>query len=113
MKILISVAAMLVASASWAQSIAVSHCRFPEPPSLVDGASATEEDMAAGAAAVRAFVQDMQASLVCIDEVEAGLGEDITAEEKSSLTVLYNNGVDQMSAIAESYNAQVRAFNGR
>ena len=113
MRILIFVAAISVASASWAQTISVSHCKFPEPPPLVDGASATAEDMAATSSAVRAFVQEMQASLACLDDVEADLGETITAEQKSSLTALYNSGVDQMNAIAESYNAQVRAFKER
>ena len=113
MRKLIFFAALLGTTACWAQSVDVGHCNFPEVPDMVDGTAASEEKMASAAAAVREFVTAMQSSLQCIDTVEAGLGAGITAEQKAALNVLYNNGVDQMNAIAEAYNTQVRAFKAR
>ena len=99
MRKLICFAALLGAPACWAQSVDVGHCKFPEVPEMVDGTVASAE---------MPFARTQ-----CIDTVETGLGAGITAEQKAALNVLYNNGVDQMNAIAEAYNTQVRAFKAR
>ena len=105
--------ALVMAPSVWAEVPGVEKCKFPDTPTMVDGATSSQEQMVAMGSAVRSFVGDMQASLECIDAVEAKLGEDITPEQKASLNYLYNNGVDQMQAIAETYNEQARVFKAR
>ena len=106
-------ATLVIAPSVWAESLDVAHCKFPELPAMVDGASSSEEQMVAMGKAVRSYVSAMQASLDCIDAEEAKLGEAITPDQKASLNYLYNNGVDQMQGIAEAYNEQARAFKAR
>ena len=91
----------------------VENCAFPEPPVIPDGRFAPESKLAAAGAAMRSYQAEVQASLECIDELIESLGEDITSEQESALTSLYNNGVEQLTMIAESFNEQVRAFRAR
>ena len=91
----------------------VEKCAFPEPPVIPDGWLASESELAAAGAAMRAYQAEVQASLECIDEVITSLGEDMTSEQESALNALYNNGVEQLTMIAESFNEQVRAFKSR
>ena len=113
MKGVLTFALWSVVSLGHAVELEVGHCKFPTPPSLADGASATEEEMATTGSAVREFVSAMQASLDCLDKVQIDLGKDITAEQEAALTALYNNGVDQMQALAGAYNEQIRAYKER
>ena len=91
----------------------IENCAFPEPPVIPDGRIAPESELAAAGAAMRSYQTEVQASLECIDELIDSLGEDITSEQESALTALYNNGVEQLTMIAESFNEQVRAFRAR
>ncbi len=91
----------------------VKDCAFPEPPVVPDGNTAAQADLAAASAAIRAYQTDMQASFACIEEAIESLGEDITPEQNSALTSLYNNGVEQIEVIAASFNAQLRLFRAR
>ena len=93
--------------------INVDECAFPEPPVIPSGATAPESDLAAASAAVRDYQNAIQSSLDCIEGLIAELGEDITPEQDSGLTAIYNNGVEQLTMIAESFNQQVRAFRAR
>ncbi len=91
----------------------VDACAFPEPPEVPSGESALESVLANAGAAVRDYQVAMQDSLACIENVIDSLGDDITPEQDSGLTALYNNGVEQLTMIAESFNQQVRAFRAR
>jgi len=91
----------------------VDECAFPEPPVIPSGAEASEAALAESGAAVRDYQVAMQDSLACIEDVIASLGDEITPEQDSGLTALYNNGVEQLTMIAESFNSQVRAFKAR
>lgn len=91
----------------------IEQCAFPEPPVIPDGRIAPESELAAAGAAMKSYQAEVQSSLECIDEIIASLGEDMTSEQESALTALYNNGVEQLTMIAESFNEQVRAFRTR
>ena len=91
----------------------VDECAFPEPPVIPDGATAPESALARAGAEVRGYKEAVEASLACIDEVQTALGEEATREQTSALNVLYNNGVEQLTMIAESFNQQVRVFKAR
>lgn len=91
----------------------ISPCAFPEAPTVPDGAKASEEEMGQAGSAVRAYVAGVQASLQCLTDVEKSLGEEITTEQQDQLVATYNAGVDQMNAVAGSYNTAVRVYKER
>jgi hypothetical protein len=91
----------------------IEQCSFPEPPVVPDGATATEAEMGQAGAAVREFVSGIQSSLECLGEAEKSMGEEITEEQQAQLVTVYNNGVDQMNAVANNYNEQVKTFKAR
>lgn len=105
--------ALLLAGIAQAAEMDISHCSFPEPPEVPEGAAATETEMGEAGVAVREFVSGIQSSLECLTAVETSLGEEITEEQQAELVAVYNSGVDQMQSVAENYNAQVRAFKDR
>lgn len=88
-------------------------CKFAEAPALANGSDATEDEMKAAGTGVRSYVNDMQDSLACIDKVQTKLGDDASPEQKAMLTAMYNNGVDQLNAVAGQYNDQVKAFKAK
>lgn len=109
-KLIVAVLALLASGAALGAELEISQCKYPEPPMIPDGSSATESEMSAAGSAVREFVADVQTSLECLTAAEESMGEDVTEEQKAQLVAIYNNGVDQINAMAEKYNEQVRAF---
>lgn len=103
----------MLAGMAQAAELEIDHCSFPEPPTVPDGATASEEEMGLAGARVREFVAGVQTSLECLSAAEQSLGEEITPEQQAQLVTVYNNGVDQMNAIAEKYNEQVKVFRER
>lgn len=109
-----SCAFVLAMSASaHAKEMDLSSCAFTEPPTIADGATATQEQMTASATAVRSFMGAMQDSLDCLEAAEKAMGDEITEEQKIMVTAAYNSGVDKLNKIAETYNSEVRAFKNR
>lgn len=104
---------LVLAGTAYAAEMDISHCKFPDAPEVPDGAEASETQMGHAGVAVREFVSEIQASLECLTAVETSLGEEITEEQQAQLVTIYNNGVDQMQAVAENYNEQVRVFKDR
>ncbi|MFW6093960.1 MAG: hypothetical protein ACODAC_08310 [Pseudomonadota bacterium] len=100
------------AGAAHAAELDTSRCAFPEAPEVPDGAEASEEEMGAAGAAVKEYVEGVQASLQCLAEVEQSMGEDITEEQQGELVDTYNDGVERMNAVADRYNEQVRVYKG-
>lgn len=111
----VAAAASVAAGSAWAEieGVDLSHCEFPEAPTVPDGNNATEAQMGQAGADVRAFVAEVQTSLKCLAEVEESMGEEITEEQQHELVVIYNNGVDQMNAVAQDYNEQVKVYKSR
>ena len=111
----LTAAAVLAGAALTAQAADadLSKCAFPPVPAVPDGATATEEEMGQAAAAVRAYVNETQAGLTCLGDLEASLGKDITDEQKASIVGSYNAHVDELNATAGKYNEAVRAFKAR
>lgn len=112
-KTILAVVLGVAAGAVQAAELDIDHCNFPEPPTVPEGAQATEAQMGQAGADVREFVANIQSSLACLTEAEQALGEEITEEQQAQLVAIYNNGVDQMNSVAQNYNAQVRAYKER
>jgi hypothetical protein len=62
---------------------------------------------------VRSYIDETQAALECLTAVEQGMPGEITPEQRALLVSTYNKGVDEMNALAESFNAEVREFRAR
>lgn len=96
-----------------AAELEIAQCKFPAEPTVPDGAVATEAELGEAGSAVREYVSGMQSSLECLSAAETAMGEDITEEQQAQLVAVYNRGVDQMNAVAQNYNEQVRVFKAR
>lgn len=86
-------------------------CRFAEPPVIPSGAEADADEMAATERRVRKFVGAMQDSLDCLNALAEAEGTSDT--ERARLVALHDNGVDQMRAIADAFNRELKAFRWR
>ena len=109
-KWIVAAMALVAAGAAGAAELEISHCRFPEAPTVPDGTEASEVEMGQAGADVREFVAGIQSSLECLTAAEKSMGEKITEEQQAQILVIYNHGVDEMNAVAEKYNEQVRVF---
>jgi hypothetical protein len=104
---------LVLAGTAGAAELDVSRCKMPEPPAVPDGQTASEAEMGEASTDVREYIVGVQSSLECLAQVEQSMGEEISEEQSGVLVTLYNAGVDQMEAVAENYNAQVREFKAR
>ncbi|MBV6423014.1 MAG: hypothetical protein NAOJABEB_00802 [Steroidobacteraceae bacterium] len=95
-------------------------CTYPTAPEkLPDGSVATKEEMLAGKQLVQQYNKDMEAYLACIKlEYDAQLAADaatLTPEQKAELekrqTQKHNAAVDELDAVANRFNEQIRVFN--
>lgn len=86
-------------------------CRFAEPPVIPSGDKADADEMATTENRVRKFVRAMRDSLDCLNALAEAEGT--TDAERARLFALHDNGVDQMHAIAEAFNRELKAFRWR
>jgi hypothetical protein len=113
-RLAVSVAALLLAHGALA-------CDYPERLSdLPDGNTATRDEMIAGKKAVQSYLADMESYLSCIEAEEAqavialGSVEDEAKKQRTEMfNKKYNAAVEEMNLVAEEFNIQLRAFNGR
>ncbi|MEQ9561954.1 MAG: hypothetical protein RLN69_05490 [Woeseiaceae bacterium] len=95
-------------------------CEYPANVSMVNGTTATKEEMIATQAAVKKYVADMEAYLTCIVDEEKSaraLISDIETEEEQQreemLNKKYNAAVEQMERVAAEFNSEVQAYKAR
>jgi hypothetical protein len=111
-------------SAGYAQDT----CTHPATPSTPpDGNSATKDDMIAGSKVVKAYAEEMDAYLKCVQGKIDGIpdadpktlkGAEKTAaeqnkKEKEQLTKKYDAAVDEEKANAERFNVQLRIWKAK
>lgn len=90
---------------------AAAQCTAPgDSPAVPDGAVAPEADMAQAGQAVREFVNDTQEYLACLEEQEAARAEELSDEQRALIVQSYNSAVEQMQAVADNFNEQVRRY---
>ena len=113
---LIAVAALLAAGPAFGA------CIYPKAPTnLPDGNTATKEEMLAGAKAVKEYDAQITAYTECLklehDEAMAKEGANLTKEQREERERMqvqkHNAAVDELQAVAERFNEQIRAFNAR
>jgi len=112
----VAIAATVLAPAAYAD------CSYPQAPShLPDGSTATLAEMLAGQKAVQSYNEAMTAYLSCIklerDSRVAAAGDKLTKQQKQELEAIEiqknNAAVDQLHAVADQFNAQVKIFKAR
>jgi uncharacterized protein YfkK (UPF0435 family) len=95
-------------------------CIYPRAPATVpDGATATFEEMAAAQKAVRQFNEDINAYNACLDlemttfEKSGQYDENRLTELRAMQAKKNNAAVDEVQAIADRFNEQLRIFKAR
>ena len=114
-------AALAIAAAALAPA-AYADCTYPPAPShLPDGSTATLKEMLAGMQQVSTYNKAMKAYLSCIklerDSRVAAAGATLTKQQKQELEAIEiqknNAAVDQLHAVADQFNAQVKIFKAK
>ena len=95
-------------------------CIYPRAPDrLPDGSTATYEEMAAGQKAVQQFNEDINAYNACLDlemvtlEKSGAYDENRLTELRAMQAKKNNAAVDEVQAIADRFNEQLRIFKAR
>ena len=95
-------------------------CIYPRAPDrLPDGATATYEEMVAGQKAVQQFNEDINAYNACLDlemvtlEKSGSYDENRLTELRAMQAKKNNAAVDEVQAIADRFNEQLRIFKAR
>jgi hypothetical protein len=101
---------------------AYADCPYPPAPDkLPDGATATLEDMLAGQKAVKAYQAAIDSYVACIDkELDAAItkgGDQLKPAQKADMQHVeaqkHNAAIDQVQAVADRFNEQVKVFKAR
>ena len=112
----VAIAAAVLAPAAYAD------CSYPPAPTQIpDGNTATLAQMLAAQKVVAAYNEQMNAYLSCIqlerDSRVAQAGAQLTKQQKQELEAIeiqkHNAAVDQLQAVANRFNAQVKVFKAR
>jgi opacity protein-like surface antigen len=119
MKSLLTAAVMAAAVLAPA---AYADCSYPPAPnSIPDGNTATLAQMLSTQKAVQAYNEQMNAYLSCIqlerDSRVAQAGDKLTKQQKQELQAIevqkHNAAVDQLHAVADQFNTQVKIFKAK
>ncbi len=116
-----SLLAVAIAAAALAPA-AYADCTYPPAPSQIpDGSTATLKQMIAGMKTVGHYNHQMEGYLSCIklerDSAIGKPGAKLTKQQTQELEAIeiqkHNAAVDQLHAVANRFNAQVKIFKAR
>ena len=97
-------------------------CPYPQAPTKIpDGATATLQEMVDGQKAVGTYQKEINDYTACIDkELDEQLakgGDKLKPEQKAEMQKVeaqkHNAAVDQLQAIADRFNEQVKVFKAK
>jgi len=90
-------------------------CAMPASPIIPDGNVASEDELVAASKAMKAFQGNLVEYRNCLAAKDAALDPEAedTAAKKTALNNSYNVSVDAEGAVADEFNAAVRAFKAR
>lgn len=101
---------------------AYADCPYPPAPdNLPDGATAKLEDMLAGQKKVKEYQTAIDTYVACIDkELDAAIakgGDQLKPAQKADMQRVeaqkHNAAIDQVQAVADRFNEQVKVFKAR
>ena len=105
---------MLALIALAACGAAQATCIYPRSPDkLPDGATATYDEMVAGQKAVQQFNEDINAYNSCLDLEMSTFDENRLTELRAMQAKKNNAAVDEVQAVADRFNEQLRIFKAR
>ncbi len=113
---------MLAAVTALVSGMAMADCTYPRAPGkFPDGANAAREELVAAKKLVDQYNKDMSTYLECIkgehDAAVAKGGTTMNEEQKLQMAAMYTQkndaAVDELQAVAERFNEQVRAFKAK
>jgi len=114
--------ALLAIAFATATAAAYAECPYPQAPTKIpDGATATLEEMVAGQKAVGEYQKAINEYTACIDkELDAAIakgGDKLKPEQKQDMQRVeaqkHNAAVDQLQAVADRFNEQVKVYKAR
>jgi hypothetical protein len=101
---------------------AYAECPYPAAPAnLPDGRTATMEEMVAGQKAVKEYDAAIKSYVACIDkELDDSIakgGDQLKPQQKTDMQHVeaqkHNAAIDQLQAVADRFNEQVKVFKAR
>lgn len=107
MKLFLSLALILSAN------LALAECNRPSAPDLPDGATSDLETMVEGQKAVKAFVAGIEEYLDCLNKEGEAAAEAETPEQQLARIQEHNSAVDDMEAIAATFNEEIREYKAK
>ena len=114
--------ALLAMAFAAATAAAYADCPYPQAPTKIpDGATATLEEMVAGQKAIGAYQKAINDYTACIDkELDDALtkgGDKLKPAQKADMQRVeaqkHNAAVDQLQAVADRFNEQVKVYKAR
>jgi hypothetical protein len=103
-------ARILIAAATCFALDAHAACEIPTVAAVPNGATATEEEMLAAQATVKAYIAGVEAYIACINEELTAAGEDAPAEFKSLMVTRHNSAVTEIESVAAAFNRELQAY---
>lgn len=88
-------------------------CKYPRQPEIPNGRTSTEAELVAAQKKMKAYLAEGDDYIACIAKVEEGWGDEATEEQKAIIVLFNNKVVDDMQAVADLFNAVVRAYKGK
>lgn len=92
-------------------------CVYPTKPEIVNGNTATEAEMIKSQQEMKSYLALGNEFLTCLDKEEGLVKADATSDQKTEFKAridsTHNAAVDDMNAIAELFNAALRAYKGK
>jgi hypothetical protein len=92
-------------------------CDYPHRASIVDGATATKDEMIASQRSVKEYMAAIDEYLACIEAEEADAAAKLDnpapselQQREDVLSKKYNAAVEEMEIIAAGFNEQVRTY---
>ena len=104
MKIFLS--ALLLAGSS----VAFAECSRPPAPQIPDGSVSDIQTMIKGKSAVADYVAETEAYLDCLGAEGEAMSAEETPEQKLARVDLHNAAVDDMEAVANTFNGEIREY---
>jgi len=91
-------------------AFAAAACETPSMVTIPDGKTATEPQMLAAQAEVKAYVAAMNEYVACIDEEMEAKGENAPEQYKALMVTRHNAAVTEIETVAAAFNDQIKAF---
>lgn len=85
-------------------------CDNPVVAQVPDGKSSTMDQLLKAQTGVKTYMAAMEKYISCLDDAVTAAGDDAPAEFKAIMVNRHNIAVDEMEAVAKSFNDQIKAY---